>query len=178
MTRKDWLELGLRALAAGGPEALTIEALCTKAERSKGSFYHHFGAIDGYLLALAGYWRERDTEEIIRLSSAPEASAEKLGALNQLTSHLDVGLEQGMRRLAGQMPGVQAICLGVDKRRVGYLIKLHRETGQFDTDEAELLARVTYAAFVGFQVIAPDMPPEMAQAAYLKFMGLLRRKNT
>ncbi len=175
VTRRDWLELGLTALAEAGPAALTIDALCVRAARSKGSFYHHFGAIDAYLEALADYWRERDTEEIIRLASAPEAADARLGALNRLTSHLDRRLEQGMRRLAAEAPAVQAIAQAVDKRRIGYLIKLHRETGDFGAEEAELLAQVTYAAFVGFQVISPEMPPEVSREAYLKFMALVRK---
>jgi hypothetical protein len=42
-------------------------------------------------------------------------------------------------------------------------------------ESAELLAQVTYAAFVGFQVIAPEMKPEVSQQAYLKFMSLVKR---
>ncbi len=175
LTHESWLELGLAALAEAGPEALTIEALCQRARRSKGSFYHHFATIEAYRLALAGFWRERDTEAIIAATSEARAAAESLAALNRLTSHLDMRLEQGMRRLGAVDSEVAAIIRAVDRRRIGHLVKLYSETGDFAPEAAELLAQVTYAAFVGFQVIAPEMRPEVSQQAYLRFMSLLRR---
>ncbi len=173
--REDWLELGLAALAEIGPEALTIEALCERAARTKGSFYHHFETIEAYRLALSEFWRARDTEAIIAATSEARAATESLEALNRLTSHLDMRVEQGMRRLGAADSGVAEIIRMVDRRRIGHLVKLYVATGEFAPDTAELLAQVTYAAFVGFQVIAPDMKPEVSQQAYLKFMGMMRR---
>lgn len=170
----DWLEMGLAALAETGPEALTIEALCLRAGRSKGSFYHHFETIEAYRLALAEFWRARDTEAIIAATTTARAP-EDLEALNRLTSHLDMRLEQGMRRLGAVDSEVAVIIRAVDRRRIGHLVKLYGETGDFAPEAAELLAQITYAAFVGFQVIAPEMSPDVSQQAYLKFMGMLRR---
>jgi hypothetical protein len=39
--RSKWIEEGLRALAAGGPEAVRIEALAHALSVSKGGFYWH-----------------------------------------------------------------------------------------------------------------------------------------
>lgn len=171
----DWLSLGLAALAETGPEALTIEALCQRAERSKGSFYHHFETIETYRQALAEFWRHRDTEAIIAATSQARVAAENLDALNRLTSHLDMALEQGMRRLGAGDPQVSDVIRSVDRRRIGHLVKLYVATGEFAPEAAELLAQVTYAAFVGFQIIAPDMKPEVSQQAYLRFMAMVRR---
>jgi len=175
LTDTDWLALGLRALADAGPEALTIDALCRRADRSKGSFYHHFESISVYRERLVAYWRERDTEEIIRLASEPREATGQLDALNRMTSHLDMHLEQAMRKLAAQDPTVARAIREVDRRRTGFLVQLHLATGDFAPDDAELLAQVAYAAFVGFQVIAPEMKPEVSQQAYLRFMRLLTR---
>lgn len=173
--QEDWLKLGLEALAETGPEALTIEALCQRAERSKGSFYHHFETIEAYRLALAEFWRARDTEAIISATSDVRDAIDNLEALNRLTSRLDMTAEQGIRRLGAADSGVAEIIRTVDRRRIGHLVKLYLETGEFAPEKAELLAQVTYAAFVGFQVIAPEMKPEVSQQAYLKFMGMVRR---
>src|SRR5688500_82529 len=40
-TREDWVELAVARLKADGAGALTLEALCLAAGRTKGSFYHH-----------------------------------------------------------------------------------------------------------------------------------------
>jgi AcrR family transcriptional regulator len=171
----DWLELGLAALAEAGPEALTIDALCQRAQRTKGSFYHHFETIDAYRLELAEFWRKRDTEAIIAATSEARLATENLDALSRLTSHLDRTTEQGMRRLGAVDQTVADIIRTVDRRRIGHLVRLYIATGEFAPENAELLAQVTYAAFVGFQVIAPEMKPEVSQQAYLKFMNLLKR---
>ena len=171
----DWLALGLRALADAGPEALTIDALSRRADRSKGSFYHHFESISVYRERLVGYWRARDTEEIIRLASEQRGATGQLDALNRMTSHLDMQLEQAMRKLGAQDPTVARAIREVDRKRTGFLVQLHLATGDFAPDDAELLAQVAYAAFVGFQVIAPEMKPEVSQQAYLRFMRLLTR---
>lgn len=176
LTDDAWLALGLVALAEAGPDALTIDALCLRAERSKGSFYHHFESIAAYRERLVAHWRERDTEEIIRLSLAHRESTGQLDALNRLTSHLDMRLEQAMRKLGAQDPIVAHVVREVDRRRTGFLVQLHLATGDFAPDDAELVAQVSYAAFVGFQVIAPEMKAEVSQDAYLRFMRLLTRR--
>jgi len=171
----DWLTLGLAALAETGPEALTIDALCQRAQRTKGSFYHHFETIDAYRQELAEFWRKRDTEAIIAATSEPRDATKNLDALNHLTSHLDMNIEQGLRRLGATDRAVAEVIRTVDRRRIGHLVKLYIATGDFAPESAELLAQVTYAAFVGFQVIAPEMKPEVSQRAYLKFIGMVRR---
>jgi AcrR family transcriptional regulator len=173
--REEWLELGFAGLAETGPEALTIDALCQRAQRTKGSFYHHFESIETYRSDLAEFWHKRDTEAIIAATSEPRLAAENLDALNRLTSHLDMRIEQGMRRLGAADRAVAEVIRSVDRRRIGHLVKLYVGTGDFVPESAELLAQVTYAAFVGFQVIAPEMKPEVSQQAYLKFMSLLKR---
>lgn len=175
LTDTDWLALGLLALADAGPEALTIDALCRRAGRSKGSFYHHFESIAAYRERLVEFWRVRDTEDIIRRSSAQREPMGQLDELNRMTSHLDMRLEQAMRRLGSQDPTVARVIRDVDRRRTGFLVQLHLATGEFAPDDAELLAQVSYAAFVGFQVIAPEMNAEVSQNAYLRFMQLLKR---
>ena len=40
--RDGWIEEGLRALAAGGPDAVRVEALAKALGVTKGGFYRHF----------------------------------------------------------------------------------------------------------------------------------------
>lgn len=174
--REDWLALGLAALADAGPEALTVEALCARAQRTRGSFYHHFSTMEAFIAALADFWRERDTEAIIRSSSVAGTAEDRLDALNDLTSRLDPRLEQGVRRLAAREVTVAQVCRAVDRRRIGHLIKLYGATGDFAPADSELLAQVVYAAFVGFQSIAPEMRPEAARDAYGRLIALVTRR--
>lgn len=142
--RGDWLALGLAALAEQGPAGLTIEALCRRADKTKGSFYAHFPAIETYLSALA----------------------------------LDTRIEQGMRRLAQLDASVAAICAEVDRERIAYLERLHGESGRFSQREALALARIEYAAFLGFQQLDLGLSPQDLHDDYGRFMRLLARPDS
>jgi AcrR family transcriptional regulator len=172
--RADWLALGLSALAEEGPPGLTIEALCRRAGKTKGSFYAHFPAIEAFLAALAGHWRETCTLRLMQEADKGEAAGERLIALDRMALALDVRVEQGMRRLAQLDAGVAAICTAVDRERIAYLAGLHGETGR-GPEEALALARIEYAAFIGFQQLDLGLSPQDLHDCYRSFMRLLVR---
>lgn len=174
-TRSDWLALGLAALAEAGPEALTIDALCKRAGRTRGSFYHHFETSEAYLAALSEHWRERYTEEVIRRAQMRSSGMRKLDHLNTLAADLDQRVEQGMRRLAASDERVRATCRVVDAQRISYLARLYEQTERYSAEEAGALARIEYAAFVGFQVIAPDTSRAELKAIYDELLRLTGR---
>ncbi|AZO76299.1 MULTISPECIES: TetR/AcrR family transcriptional regulator [unclassified Bosea (in: a-proteobacteria)] len=171
--RSDWLALGLTALAEQGPAGLTIEALCRRAGKTKGSFYAHFPAIEAYLAALASHWRETYTLRLMQEADKGKAAQERLIALDRMALALDVHVEQGMRRLAQLDASVAAICAEVDRERIGYLEKLHGESGRFTPQETLALARVEYAAFIGFQQLDLGLSPQELHDCYRTFMRLL-----
>ena len=173
-SRANWLELGLAALAEDGPAGLTIEALCRRAGKTKGSFYAHFSAIEAYLAALAGHWRENFTLRLMQAADQGEAAGERLIALDRMALALDFRVERGMRRLAQLDAGVAATCTAVDRERIGYLARLHEEAGR-TPEEALALARVEYAAFVGFQQLDLGLSPQGLHECYRSFMRLLAR---
>lgn len=174
-SRADWLALGLAALAEQGPAGLTVEALCRRAGKTKGSFYAHFEAIEAYLAALAAHWRETHTQRLMQEADKGEAADDRLMALDRMALALDARVEQGMRRLAQLDAGVAAVCAGVDRERIGYLARLHGETGRFRPQEALALARVEYAAFVGFQQLELGLAPDELHETYRAFLRLLGR---
>lgn len=171
----DWLELGLAALAEAGPAGVTLEALCARAGKTRGSFYAHFAGIEAFLAALAERWREFFTEALIVAAERQPRPAVKLDHLNRLAVRLDPRIEQGMRRLSALDEGVAAVCRAVDARRIGYLADLYRASGRYSDEEAQALARVEYAAFVGFQQIMPEAGSEALLATYRSFLTLTGR---
>ena len=173
--RRDWLELGLAALAEAGPAGVTLEALCARAGKTRGSFYAHFAGIEAFLAALAGHWRELFTEALIIAAEEKPRPAAKLDHLNHLAVRLDPRIEQGMRRLSAFDEGVAGICRAVDARRTAYLSALYRASGRYTGEEAEALARIEYAAFVGMQQTMPGASPEELLATYRAFLRLTGR---
>lgn len=175
--RDDWLALGLAALAEHGPAGLTIEALCRRADKTKGSFYAHFSAIEAYLCALARHWRETCTLRLMQEADRGEAAHDRLIALDRMALALDARIEQGMRRLAQLDAGVAATCAEVDRERIAYLQTLHGASGRFTPQEALALARIEYAAFIGFQQLDLGLSPQDLHEDYGRFMRLLVRPD-
>ncbi|MEM8852004.1 MAG: TetR/AcrR family transcriptional regulator [Pseudomonadota bacterium] len=158
MRRSDWLDLGLRMLTEGGVESLTVDALCRMAQRTRGSFYHHFQDHEGFLVALAETWRDRQTDAVIA-----EVDAGRQGArgdlLHRAAGAIDHRLDVAMRRAAGRDAVFAAMVAAVDARRIGYIAKTLQSERALDAAEAARLADLEYALFVGSQVLWPDRPP-------------------
>lgn len=173
--RRDWLELGLEALGTDGPASLTVEALCERAGKTRGSFYSHFEGTGDFLKDLADHWRQTFTEAPIAATGTHAKAGVRLDHLNQLAVRLDPRIEQGMRKLAANDAGVARICVEADRRRMDFLAGLYEQSGKFAPADARMLARIEYAAFVGLQQIAPDAPPAQMRKLYQGFLRLTGR---
>ncbi len=174
-SQRDWLDLGLAALAEAGPAGVTIEALCRRGGKTKGSFYAHFVTGEAYLTALAEHWREAYTRRLVEAADTGKQPDARLSLLDQMALRLDSRVEQGMRRLAASDIAVMRVCTQVDRERIAYLAGLHRASGRFDEKNALALARLEYAAFVGFQQIDTGAGGAGAAESYQLFLGLTGR---
>ena len=177
ISKNDWLAMGLVALAQGGPEGLTVEAMCERAERTRGSFYHHFSSAGDFRAQLLAFWRQTFTDALIEKSERVSSASQKLDCLNQLAAHLDPAIEQGVRRLAAAHEDAGEICRQVDARRTQYLARLYRQSGHYDDESALMLAKIEYAAWVGFQLTEPDAKPAEMLAMYDAFLRITGRKK-
>ena len=173
--RSDWLDLGLAALGEAGPSGLTIDALCARAKKTRGSFYAHFESVEEFLTALAGHWRQLFTRALIEEADTRPRAGARLDHLNQLAVRLDARIEQGMRKLAAIEPQVAAVCAEVDQQRTDYLARLYQQTEKFSTGDALTLARIEYGAFVGLQQTMPNATPSQLRALYQGFLRLTGR---
>src|SRR6476661_4304970 len=55
----DYFAAARHLMADGDPRQVTIDALCKRLGTTSGSFYHHFGSLDGFVDALADDWSRR-----------------------------------------------------------------------------------------------------------------------
>src|SRR6516165_3466853 len=63
--RSRWIEEGLRALAAGGPDAVRVEALAQALGVTKGGFYGHFADRNALLEEMLDTWERKATDEVL-----------------------------------------------------------------------------------------------------------------
>jgi AcrR family transcriptional regulator len=135
---------------------LTIDRLCQIAERTKGSFYHHFKSHDDFVTDLLVYWQFKYTERIISTVEQLADLNARRRELDRLAASVDSRVERAIRQWAGVDERVQHILKHVDDRRIQYLAKLISELGQPDDETAYELAVIEYAAFVGLQQLFPQ----------------------
>jgi len=152
VSRKQWLTEGLKLLGKQGPEALKIDRLCRQLKVSKGSFYHHFSHRENYLEALLAYWQECNTENVIENLESLSTPAKRGEQFNDHIARTDLKAEIELRAWGRQNPTVGNAVARVDQRRMNYLTELI--TGQTeDQKQADTIARVVYAQFVGCQYL-------------------------
>jgi AcrR family transcriptional regulator len=63
--RKKWIDEGLEALAAGGPDAVRIESLARALGVTKGGFYGYFDDRGTLLAEMLEAWERTSVDEVI-----------------------------------------------------------------------------------------------------------------
>ncbi|MEY2449449.1 MAG: hypothetical protein QOH79_2925 [Acidimicrobiaceae bacterium] len=156
--RDAWVAAALKALAAGGPDAVRVEVLARTLGVTKGGFYWHFDDRQALLDEMLGTWERVLIDEVIERVEADDGDArERLRRLFALASS-NRGLlkvEIAIRDWARREKSVAARLRRVDNRRMEYLRSLF---GAFCADEDDVEARcmIAMAVFVGSPFIAAD----------------------
>ncbi len=156
--RDAWVDAAMRALAAGGPDAVRIEALAKDMGVSKGGFYWHFEDRGALLEEALDAWEEAGTEEVIASvdsgSADPRARVRRLFELAPSAQGL-FAVELALRDWSRRDRAVAERLHRVDNRRLAYLRLLF---GQFcvDEDDTEARAMLAYSLFVGSYFVAAE----------------------
>lgn len=143
--RRAWIDQGLRALAAGGPEAVRVEALAKALGVTKGGFYGYFADRAALLDELLDTFEREGVDAIIDLVDAPGGDARdrlrRLFALATLETAPDLlALELAVRDWARRDAAAADRLRRIDDRRMAYLRALFAE---FCPDEEEVEVRST-----------------------------------
>lgn len=157
VTRDHWIQEGFRVLAEEGDGALTVDALCERLDRSKGSFYHHFDGRPGYVRTLLEAWEREATDRLIETGHADAPVEDRLRAVNRQASEMrNARLERAIRGWAAREPEAREVQDRVDRRRLAFLEELCAQR-MGEGEEAKRLARVFQLAFVGAQHLDPPL---------------------
>jgi AcrR family transcriptional regulator len=152
--RGAWVDAALQALAAGGPDAVRVEALAASLGVSKGGFYWHFKNRQALLDEMLDTWEKAVVEDVIeRIESQPADPRAKLQQLFELAPSADFAVELALRDWSRRDDDVAERLHRVDNRRMEYLRSLF---GQFCVDEDDVEARsmLAFSLFIGSYFIA------------------------
>jgi AcrR family transcriptional regulator len=156
--RSSWIEEGLRALAAGGPDAVRIEPLARALGVTRGGFYWHFDSRRALLEEILETWERVSVDDVIeRVESEGGDAKAKLRRLSALAASSDEPLrtDLAVRDWARRERTVADRLRRVDNRRMDYMRSLF---GAFcpDADDAEARCMVFYSLWIGSHFIAAD----------------------
>ncbi len=156
--RSTWIDEGLRALAAGGPDAVRIEPLARALGVTKGGFYWHFVDRRALLDEMLDAWERMSVDEVIQHVEAGGGGARtRLRRLSALASSSDelLRIDLAVRDWARREQTVAQRLRRVDNRRMDYMRSLF---GAFCSDEDDVEARcmLAFSLWIGNHFIAAD----------------------
>lgn len=146
----------MRALAAGGPDAVRIEVLAKDLGVSKGGFYWHFEDRRALIDETLEVWEKTGTEDVIdTVDSEPADPRAKLRRLFELAPAARglFAVELALRDWSRRDRDLAKRLHRVDGRRMGYLRSLFRRFC-VEEDDVEARAMLAYSLFIGSYFVA------------------------
>jgi AcrR family transcriptional regulator len=163
LSARDWLDQGLKVLAASGFAALKAEPLAKAMGVSRGSFYWHFADIGAFHAAILKHWREVAAEQIIANVEAAAATENPLPVLLRQAFYGKLALEKAVRSWATFDSVARSAVQAIDRRRLDYIESLLRDTG-LPREIAQARAQILYWAFLGSALSDKPLPKPQQQA--------------
>jgi AcrR family transcriptional regulator len=152
-----WIDAGLRALAAGGPDAVRIEPLAQTLGVTRGGFYWHFADRRALLEEMLDTWERRSIDEVLeRVESEGGDPREKVRRAGMLTFSRELlPIDLAVRDWARRDEAVAERLRRVDDGRMRYLREL---IGSFcpDPDDVEARSLLAFSLAIGNHFIAAD----------------------
>jgi AcrR family transcriptional regulator len=158
-----WIDEGLRALAAGGPDAVRVESLARVLGVTKGGFYGQFHDRQALLEGMLDAWERMGVDEVIeRIEGQGGDARAKLRRLSRIASSRNdvlgtdpLKIDLAIRDWARRDKRVARRLRPVDNRRMDYLRSLF---GTFcdDKDEVEARCMLFFSLWIGNHFIAAD----------------------
>jgi AcrR family transcriptional regulator len=157
LTADDYFREALAVLGEQGSQAMTIASLCERLEVTKGSFYHHFGGMPGFVEQLLAYWEREHSDRLIRLSKTQPDPTLRITTLTEMGVNLPHTSESAIRAWGRSTPDVAEVIARVDKRRERHVVDAIAALG-IDRPRARLLGRIAIDLLVGIQT--REVPPD------------------
>ncbi len=157
-TRDDWLSEALVLLGDKGLEGVTIDGLCARLNRSKGSFYWHFDGRAGLLRDMAKSWATDFTERLLEeVRDIGGSDLDQLRSVGELARERNVGNIDRAMRIWAEGDGVTlAAVKQADRRILDFSAERFRNLGMDET-AARQFAELSLATSVGYYASEPSV---------------------
>lgn len=150
LVAQDYFREALSVLGELGSDGVTIAAVCDALDVTKGSFYHHFGSLNGFVEQLLPYWEGLRSSRLAGRSRRPPDPRGRLTYLIELIVDLPHATEAAMRAWGWRQPDIALAVERVDHRRERHLTELIAAVG-VDRPTARTQARIVLHVLIGAQ---------------------------
>jgi AcrR family transcriptional regulator len=155
--KSAWIDAGLRALAAGGPDAVRVDVIAQELGVTRGGFYWHFPNRKAFLEEMLNTWERRSTDETLeRVEKEGGDARDKVRRAGMLTFSTELlPIDLAVRDWARRDRSVAKRLRRVDNRRMDYLRTM---IGTFvdDADDVEARGMLAFSLAIGSHFIAAD----------------------
>ena len=148
LTRQDWIDAALRALAGGDVRAVAVDRLATALGTTRGSFYWHFADRDALVTAALEHWEREHTTALIPDLDAIVDPVARLRHLFREVYERPVDAVEIALASAGDQALVEPVFARVTKARLDVLRRIFVDLGLPDAD-ADDRAWLAYALYIG-----------------------------
>jgi AcrR family transcriptional regulator len=184
LNKQIWIEASFRALTAGGPFAVRVEAIARVLDVSKGSFYWHFKDVADLKNEMLMHWKTAATDAVIEdFQQSAGSAVEKLAALIAFaTGDADVPYggrlaEAAIRDWARYDKTVASTVKAVDVERLQYIEYLFQQGGM-NAAKCRPNARIFYGSLIGLEALAHQGLAETKSDLTTLLAALLENQRT
>jgi AcrR family transcriptional regulator len=167
-SQDDYFRVAMAILGESGPEALTIAELGMRLGVTKGSFYHHFISMAGFVEGLVGFWKAEHNDRLIALSDAELDPWARVQLLTQIAVDLPHEAEAAFRAWSRDNAVVATAQREIDAARERHLTASMLLLG-LDRPRAKRTARMSMAILVGSQQLHHPVDRRELLAMYRDF---------
>ncbi|HEX2409710.1 MAG TPA: TetR/AcrR family transcriptional regulator [Solirubrobacteraceae bacterium] len=166
LTRQDWIDAALHALATGDVHAIAVDRLAKTLGATRGSFYWHFADRDALVTAALEHWERESTTALIPALDAIAQPVERLRVLFREVYEQPADAVEIALASAGDQPLVEPVFARVTKARLDVVRRIFLDLGLQDAD-ADDRAWLVYALYIGHHQLARAAGIKALQPAQL-----------
>jgi AcrR family transcriptional regulator len=170
LSREDWINAALHALADEGPSGVAVARLAVRLGATKGSFYWHFKDREQLIGEALATWERNDTDAVIQELMEIGDPVERLRTATVMATEYEEAESPDVRLLPSTSdPIVADFVKRVQRKRLDFLAATFRDAG-FPPAESRLRARLAYSLALGWHqqllVAGSESPTPKERAAY------------
>src|SRR5918997_4396667 len=150
LSRADWIDAALQALADDGPSGVAVERLAVRLGTTKGSFYWHFKDREELITETLAVWEREETDALIEEMKEISDPVERLRVGTVMATEYEEQERPDVRLLpSASDPVVGEVVKRAQRKRLDFAAETFREAG-FTPAESRLRARLAYSIALGW----------------------------